>query len=54
MKCNVLGVFVLGAALGGAAAMSIVAADPAMRHRMCCKAKCAGRKAVRAAGHWVK
>ncbi len=54
MKCNVLGVFMLGAALGSAAAMAMAASDPAIRHRMCSKAKCAGRKAVRAAGHWVK
>lgn len=54
MKCNVLGVFVLGAALGGATAMTMAAADPAMRRRMCCKAKCACRKAMRAAGRWVK
>lgn len=54
MRCNVFGVFILGAALGGAAAMAFAAADPAIRHRMCCKARHAGRKAVRTAEHWMR
>ena len=53
MKCNALGVFMLGAAMGGAAAMMMAAADPAIRHRMYCKARRAGRKAMRTAEHWM-
>lgn len=54
MKCSVLGVFALGATLGGAAAMAVAASDPAIRRRMCGKAKCMGRRVVRTAGSWVK
>ena len=54
MRCNVFGVFLLGAAMGGAAAMAMAAADPAIRHRMCCKARHAGRKAMRTAEHWMR
>lgn len=38
MKCNVFGVFALGAALGGAVAIGVAAMDPAMRRRMHVKA----------------
>jgi len=54
MRCNVFGVFLLGAVMGGAAAMACAAADPAIRHRMYCKARCYGRKAVRTAEHWMR
>ena len=54
MRCNVFGVFILGAAIGGAAAMAAAAADPAIRHRMCCKARHIGKKAMRTAGHWMR
>ena len=53
MKCNTIGVFAFGAMFGGAAAMMMAAADPAIRHRMYCKARRAGRKAMRTAGHWM-
>ena len=54
MRCNVFGVFLLGSALGGAAAMALAASDPAIRHRMCCRARYAGKKAVRTAERWMR
>ncbi|MBQ4089831.1 MAG: hypothetical protein IJC56_08130 [Clostridia bacterium] len=54
MKCSVFGVFLLGAALGGASAMALAASDPAIRHRMYCKARYCGRKAMRTAEHWMR
>ena len=54
MRCNVFGVFVLGVAMGGAAVMAMAASDPSIRQRMCCKARYAGRKAMRTAERWMR
>lgn len=54
MKCNTLGVFLIGVIMGGAAAMAAAAADPAIRHRMYCKARRAGRRAVHTAESWMR
>lgn len=44
-----MGVFALGAMMGTAAAVTMVAMDPAMRRAMRCKAVKMGRRAMRAA-----
>ena len=54
MRCNTLGVFVIGAVLGGAATAAIAVSDPVVRHRMCCKARKASRKAIRTAENWMR
>ena len=46
MKSHVWSALAVGMALGGAAALSLAAMDPAIRRRMCRKARCIGGKAM--------
>lgn len=49
-----VGVFALGAMMGTAAAVTMVAMDPAMRRTMRCKAMKMGRRAMRTAGTYFR